>query len=290
MVMNLDLNSPLEITADKFGLDYKKDEVNSYMIKKILKKKYESLGYKTIEGGDFETNLLLIFVRKTKYLDKYVKVKLGEYKNNSKAEEYNQELLDTFDFETVEKLLFICRICSYIGDPGFPDFIVYSNQETALRYVYVGDEILKEKLVFILLSKIFGIEIKLAAVDFKDQEYPESLKIDVLGVLEKSLQSLEKRVNLEKSAEDTGIDLKIFRSWLKSKQINSEEFIKLYNQFTQEANSPTKLKDLVTKLESIDTIKLKGERPEKLKTLRESLGINMLEAVDLLNLWEILHH
>lgn len=173
--MIIDLKAPLVINLDKFSLNYKKDDINPYMVKKLLRKKYESINYKTIQGDDFETILLLTFVRKTHYIDKYIKVKLGEYKPNTKVEEYNQELLDIFDFDKIQKLLFICRICSYIGDPSFPEFVVYNQKESALRYVYIGDELLPDKMVFILLSKLFGIEIKLAAIDFSDHKNQENL-------------------------------------------------------------------------------------------------------------------
>ncbi|HLD57990.1 MAG TPA: hypothetical protein VJA47_06790 [archaeon] len=288
--MLIDLKTPFRVNVDKFKIDYKKDEVNPYMTKKILKKKYESLGYKTMQGDDFETNLLLVFVRKTRFMDKYIKVKLGEYKYNTKAEEYNQELLDIFDFETVQKLLFICRVCSYIGDPGFPDLIVYNKQETALRYVYAGDEILANKIVFILLSKIFGLEIKFSAVDFSDYQSPEFIEIDTLKSLESAMQSMEKRVNLEKP-EDVGIDLNFFKKWINSKSIDAEDLLGSYNNFVKLANSQGKLKELVSKLETLNSSQILGskEKPERLKALRDNLGVNMMEAIDVLNLWEIMH-
>ena len=196
--MKIDPNFVFEIQMDKFVFNYKKDEVNPYMIKKMLRKKYESLGYKLLPGDNFETSLVLPFVRKTKFIDNYLKVKLGEYKHDQRVEEYNQQVLDVFDMEKIQKLLFICRICSYIGDPSFPDFIIFNNNETALRYVYTGEEFLPDKIVFILLSKVFEIEIKLSTADFSDNENPENLKIDVFKVLERAIQSLTKRVNLEK--------------------------------------------------------------------------------------------
>ncbi len=288
--MITDLKDPFTIHLDKFSLNYKKDDINPYMTKKLLRKKYESIGYKTIPGDDFETSLLLTFVRKTHYIDKYIKVKLGEYKPNTKVEEYNQELLDIFDLDKIQKLLFVCRICSYIGDPSFPEFIVYNQKESALRFVYNGDELLPDRLVFILLSKFFGIEIKLAAIDFSDNTNQENLKVDILKAVERALQSLEKRVNLENSLGETNIDLRIFKKWITDKQINSEEFLNVYNNFNQAVNAPNKLKELLVRLEGLDTKKVLGnkERPENLKALREALGVNMLEAVDVLNLWDII--
>ncbi len=301
--MIVNLATPFEVNIDRFKLDYKKDQVNPYMAKKILKKKYESLGYTILPGDNFETNLLLEFIRKHKYLDNYCKVKLGEYKPNATVDEYNKQVMGVLDFQRIQKLLFICKICSLIGDPGFPDFIVYKrregrlpsnfrvqNNEEALRYVYNEDDLSVEKSIFMVFTKLLGvIDVKPAAVDFSDFSNSETLKINLLAVLEKAFAALSKRVNVQNSLKDIGIDLTLFKKWLEDKQINSEDIEMMYNGFIDRVAAPIKLKGLVSKLESMDKhiILSSKERAEKLKSLRDALGINMLEAVDVLNLWEI---
>ncbi|MBI4163845.1 MAG: hypothetical protein HY512_03205 [Candidatus Aenigmarchaeota archaeon] len=273
------------------------------MAKKILRKKYESLGYTIIPGDNFETSLLLEFIRKHKYLDNYSKVKLGEYKPNAGVEEYNKQVIGVLDFQRIQKLLFICKICSLIGDPGFPDFLVYKrregrlpsnfrvqNSEEALRYVYSEDGLSVEKSVFIAFAKLLNvINVKLAAVDFSDFSNPDIAKIDLLEVLEKAFSVLSKRVNVQNSLRDIGIDLTVFKKWLVDKQVNRVDIEKMYQDFVEAVSVSTKLKELIKKLELMDINSLLGkkDRPEKLKSLREALGINMLEAVDVLNLWEI---
>ncbi len=301
--MTINLTVPFEVNIDRFKIDYKKDQVNPYMAKKILKKKYESLGYTIIPGDNFETNLLLEFIRKHKYLDNYSKVKLGEYKPNASEDEYNKQVLGIVDFQRIQKLLFVCRVCSLIGDPGFPDFIVYKrregrlpsnfrvqNNEEALRYVYTEDGLSVEKSVFMVFTKLLDvIDVKPAAVDFSDFSNSETVKINLLVVLEKAFAALSKRVNVQNSLKDIGIDLTLFKKWLEDKQINSEDIEMMYRGFIDKVSAPIKLKELVSKLELVDTHSILGnkERAEKLKSLREYLGINMLEAVDVLNLWEI---
>src|SRR3989338_9808059 len=106
--MIFDVKKPFEVSVEKFPLQSKKDEVNPYMIGKLLRKRYESLGFSVVKTDNFETSLLIEFVRKYKFLDKYIKVKLGEYRQNKNIEEYNKQILQLLTLEDVQKLLFVC--------------------------------------------------------------------------------------------------------------------------------------------------------------------------------------
>ncbi len=289
--MEMDLRKPIEIVLEKFDFDSNKDDVNPYMVKKLLRRQYEKLGYTVMPGDNFETSLLLEFVKKHRYLDNYIRVKLGEYKPNKGVLEYNKQVLDALGIDIIEKLLFICRICSFIGDPSFPDFIVHKQGESpALRYVYIGDELLPDRLSFVLLSKVLGAQnIKLAVLDFHDYKYPGKMEVDGLKVLEKSLENLKIRANLERSELDNGVDLMVFKKWTESNSVDPKDIEEAYNKFLKRASEPNKTKENLSKLENLDhDILGNGGVPEKLKTLIHELKINMMEAHDLLNLYNIM--
>ncbi len=91
--MKMDFSMPMEIAIEKFSMDSKKDSINPYMTGKILRKKYEEAGYRVLQTGDFESSLLVEFVRKYRYLDKYIKVKLGEYNRSQKVEDFHKNIL-----------------------------------------------------------------------------------------------------------------------------------------------------------------------------------------------------
>ncbi len=278
-----------QIRIEKFQVENKKDEINPYMIGKILRKKYEGLGYKIIQAQDFETSLLIDFIRKYRFLDKYSKVKLGEYKKSQKTLDYNKELVNILGWDNIEKLLFICRICSYLGDPSFPDFIISGKGETELRYVYTGDELIRNKIFFSILSESFGVKVKFCSVDFSDFKQRGALDIDPLKLLEEVNLSVSSRVNFESSVEDTGINFNFIKKWLGEKSTDPEDVIRAYDLFKKNLLKENKLTDLLGKLVSSGKAdELIGkQKPEQLLVVRNILGVNMMEAHDVINLYEI---
>ena len=284
--MLIDLTKPFEIKFEKFKFNCKKEDINQFAIKKLVRNKYTEQGYSIISGETFEENLLLEFVKKYKTLDRYSKVKLGEFKPQQKVADYNKQILELFSFEEIQKMLFICRICSYIGDPSFPDYIIYKGKEALLRQVYTGDELIPDKLIFFLLAKILGIEIKLSTLDFEDFAYPETLEIDMIKALQDSMETLKKRVNFE-NPQDTGIDFSALKKWVEKKSIDTDEFLAIYTKFLENIGRDNSLKELFEKLEKMDIDISKKEKQEKIKALREAFGINMIVAGDLLNVYEI---
>lgn len=285
--MKIDITKPFEVELEKFTFGSTKDSINPYTTGKILRKKCESSGFVVVQCADFEANMLVWFSRRHNFLDKYIKVKIGEYKTHSKTESYISQMLAMFKPEEAEKLLFICRICSYLGDPSFPDFIVKKENYLGLRYAYVGDEMLRDRIAFILLSNgILNIEIKFCCLDFIDFMHPEKLSVDLAKNMENLLKTLSKRVNIGNSTEDTNIDLLLFKKWADDKSIDTEDINKSYQNFMSRVSAETPLKKLLSKLQSVDNRRLlEGKtRPEQLAVLRNALGINMMEANDLLNL------
>jgi len=287
--MKIELTKPFEVPVDRFSLENKKDEINPYMTGKLLRKRYEGLGYKVIQCADFETSLMVEVVRKYFVLDKYIKVKLGEYKNNKKTDEYNKEILGIIKMEDVEKLLFLCRVCSYLGDPNFPDFIIFKDGKASLRYVYTGDELMSGKLFFIFLARcLLEIEIKFATLDFSDHKNSNSINTDFISVLKSSLEKLSKRINVEDSSGDVGADLSFLNKWLEEKSADKEAINRSFDQLVSKFSENTKLKENFSKLKSINFTETENKtKPEKLALLREKLGVNMMEANELLTLKEI---
>ena len=281
------MENTIIVPIEKFSIENRKDEINPYMIGKILRKKYEAIGYKVFQAQDFESNLLVEFVRRYKILDKYTKVKLGEYRKNQKTLDYNKELIKIMGWERIEKLLFLCRICSYLGDPSFPDFIIYGKGEPELRYAYSGDELVKSRLFFILIAEKLGLKIKFCSIDFSDFKQKEAVETDFSDLANDVISSLSSRVDFETSLKDIGIDFRIFRDW--EAEIDSKDALHIYETFKKNLSQENKIKDLLTKLEvSGRSNEIEGkQKPEQLLALRNLLGVNMMEAHELINLYNI---
>ena len=287
--MKIDTTKPFEIKLEKFSLGSTKDSINPYMTIKLLRKRYESEGFAVSQSNDFETNMLVWFSRKNKHMDKYIKVKIGEYRPNLKTEEYIKQTLQTFSVDQIQKLLFVCRICSYLGDPSFPDFVIKKGR-IGLRYAYVGDEMLRDKTTFmIIVNGLMELDFNFCSLDFVDHKHPEKLLIELPKMLESILQSLSGRLNLSRSFEDTGVDMSFFQKWSRQKSIDTDDIPGAYEKFMSVVSADSKVKGLLEKLFSTGPEKLLEGRtkPEQLLSLRNAFGINMLEANDLTNLYNI---
>ena len=288
--MKIDLTRPLEIEIEKFKLENKKDEINPYMIGKIIRKNYEAMGYTVVQCADFESGLLIEFVKDFKLFDKYIKVKLGEYKKNPKVDDYNKQIMNILQKDDLWKLLFICRLCSYLGDPSFPDIIIAKQGQTSLRYIYSGDDITKGKSFFILLSKLLlSNEIKFSSTTFSDFSHPDKMQINLIKILEGVLSDFSKREDPKNPKNDTGIDLNLIRKWIAEKSVDREDIVKAFNNFISSSSENSKLKENIEKMNSFNLDEIKNKsKPEKLAFLREKLGVNMMEANELLILKEII--
>ena len=80
----------------------------------------------------------------------------------------------------------------------------------------------------------------------------------------------------------------MLKKWIEKKEIEKDDFIKMYMSFLGRFSKENKLVELLEKLKNMDTSFLnKDSRQGKLMALVQALKINMLEAQDLLNLYEI---
>jgi len=148
----------------------KEGEVNDFINKQLVFRMFDCL-----DGGDFEKNMLLEMGRR----DKYTGVKLAG--KGRKDEEYVKKILEYLDRETIETLLYICRFCSYLGGPGFPDLIVFKQ---GLRFTSM--DLPQESIMFALLARELGIEnIKIVKVVPPDSKKLLATKrIPIRGFLE----------------------------------------------------------------------------------------------------------
>ncbi len=208
-LMQLPLSEVIEIPVEQIRTHINVDEMDFYsspMAVKLAKKHYERQGYQTLTGVDFENNMLLALNTDIdrRYLDDYSRVKLGRAKVTDEINVYSDQLLPALSKEVTDILLYLCRICSYAGDPGFPDIILLKDNDWQLKYV-IFDELQLSQRLFLLLAKLLGIDIGLTRVVFGEK--PETIGIvpsSILGtVLNDSralsiIHGIEEGLELEK--------------------------------------------------------------------------------------------
>lgn len=144
------------------------DFYSHYMATKLAEKHYRSGGYFVFRGTDFENNFILYFneSRKKRYLDDYTKIKIGRSGLTEDIRVYCENMMVVIPAETVDMLLYLCRLCSYIGGPGFPDIVITKGNEFYLYYV-LFDELQTNQKLFLVFAKIVGINVGIVEVSNK---------------------------------------------------------------------------------------------------------------------------
>lgn len=168
----------LEIPVETVPSDLLKEEnVNEFINKQLVSRMFDSL-----DGADFEKNMLL----ETGVHDQYTRVKLGG--KTKKDEEYCNKILLHFDQQTIAKLLYICRMCSYLGGPGFPDLVLFGHTETLC---YTASKLTPEQILFVLFAQALEVgEVKmLEVVPRGDRKQREPFKIEVKTFLDRIVHS-----------------------------------------------------------------------------------------------------
>ncbi len=163
---------------------------------RLAKKHYEKKGFAVLEGENFENNLMLYFYGQERlFYDEYIKVKLGKARITTDAAEYSEAILSAIPSETVKMLMQLCRFCSYAGDPGFPDLIMLNDKprEAHLKYV-LFDELSASQKMFLLLSKLLGIDIGIVKISPLDKG---SVNIKLGGLLDLVLDERRARNIME---------------------------------------------------------------------------------------------
>lgn len=211
--MQLSINDAMEIPVEQVKTYINIDEMDFYshpMAIKLAKKHYEKQGCKVLVGNDFESSMLLALNADAdrRALDDYTKVKLGRAKVGDDVNIYSDKVMSTVPKATVDSLLHLCRLCSYTGDPAFPDLILIKNDAWELNYV-IFDELQLSHKMFILLAKLLDVDVGLCRVVFGEKS--EAVRIvpsAVLGsVLSDSralsiIHGIEEGLSLEKGRMD----------------------------------------------------------------------------------------
>ncbi|MFH1977896.1 MAG: hypothetical protein ABIJ92_01055 [Candidatus Aenigmatarchaeota archaeon] len=152
---------PIEKEVEVITEDVKsptiKDEETDYMVQlKIAQAYYKFKGYEVLLGHDFEENLITFVSPEDStdrmLLDEYTKIKLWKKKKTPEIVEYSQRIIDVIGEEKTKQILFICRLCSFLGGPGFPEIILIKDNKMELRFIKI-DDLLKEQKFFSFFVK-----------------------------------------------------------------------------------------------------------------------------------------
>ena len=196
--MDLKLSGELEIPVKciKPSIDLTQIEnFSCFSAVRLAKKYFERQGFSVFDGGNFENNFTLYFYDNDNrmFFDEYIKVKLGKAHVTTDEIEYCETILKNVPEHTVRMLLTLCRFCSYIGDPGFPDLVLV-GKDYSLKYV-LFDELSQSQKMFLLLSKLLEIEIDVVKLEPIEKE--ETLRIDVSQLLSSVLEERRSKAIME---------------------------------------------------------------------------------------------
>jgi len=220
----------LQVNFDTHNLDIFAD-------RKFAEAYYRKLGNIVLSGSDFENNMIFFLKDRFSYLDPYLKVKLGRARRSTMVADYGNLVMEYLTEKEVMLLLYLCRLCSYLGGPGFPELIVVNPQTRRWSLILVSEEIPAECAAFILMARLFEIEIK--AANISRRGVGDVIEIDIKSVLEHATKT-ERFKNFINSLEDEAYkinnqakgDEKIFLE----EQINKTPFF-LIKKWVAEGNA-----------------------------------------------------
>ncbi len=151
----MQLNS-LHLERELIPVNFDTQDLDIFADRKLVEMYYKKLGYSVFPGFDFENNMVFALKDEFTYLDPYLKVKLGRAKGSPLITDYANDILQYLNKEEVMMLLYLSRLCSYLGGPGFPEFIIVSP-EKRWSLIIVGEELPTEYAFFALMVKLLGI-------------------------------------------------------------------------------------------------------------------------------------
>ena len=313
-VMEFNTSDSMEIPVENIKSHVDVSQIENYSqfsAIRLAKKYYERLGFLVLEGMDFENNLIMYFYDNEDRMlyDEYIKVKIGKSHVTTDVIDYSEQLLNAMPEETIKLLLILCRFCSYVGGPGFPDLVVIDKESKKwlLKYV-LYDELSVNQKTFLLLSKLAGIETGIVKVGEDGK-----LEIDISDLLSSILNErratnimngLEENINEArekfKASEGKGDEdelnyllnekgknpLFLFDKWLKSGRISSYDLIGLM-EFTA-AQSKNSFDVYLKELESDQQFAaIKGKTEDAMKQraeyMQRKFGIGQTKSKLLLN-------
>lgn len=185
------------------GFDAK--DLDVFIERKLVEAYYKKLGFLVIPGFDFENNIIFTLKYQFSYLDPYLKVKLGHAKGSASITAYGNQVLDYIGGQDIILMLYLCRLCSYVGGPGFPDFIVAEPQTRKWFLAIVAEELPQEYVLFAYMARLLGFDIRISNIQRAGLD--KGLTIDVKKVLE-AIASTERFKNFDGSIEEEIASLK----------------------------------------------------------------------------------
>ena len=251
--MNLETLDLKNTTIEKHLIEpgFDASELNIFSEKKFIENHYKSLGYIVLDGNDFENNLTAFLKEEFVYLDPYIKVKLGKAKHFD--ETYAKTILNFIDFQTINHLLYLCRLCSYLGGPGFPDLIIINEKSKEWSLIFVKEDLTSDHIFFFLVSKLIRIKTtfsnieKKDAKDFFELNFIESLKEEMkkerfhkyynkMELYVSSIRTQKRTANAEDEIEFMRelmckMPFILIKKWVREEKAKKEDFISSYEEF-----------------------------------------------------------
>lgn len=284
-------------------------DLDVFADRKLVETHYKKLGYSVLPGFDFENNMVFALKDEFAYLDPYLKVKLGKAKGSPLITAYANQVLQYLSKQEVMLLLYLCRLCSYLGGPGFPEFIVINPQTQKWALVIVAEELPAEYAMFAFMTRLLELcEIRLANIKRKD--VPEKIEIDLRHALEdiatserfkNFVENMENEVYKLKESEQSDelrfIEEQVYKTpfflvkkWLKEGAAK-EDILQAYEKF-EESNNHMKLliDSLLSEIKNNEIYKAIGDSKDeetvkkKFAWLTSKFGIGESRAKEVLNL------
>ncbi|GEM_PF-3496942 len=241
----------ISIEKNLIEVDFSIEDLDIFAEKKLIEQHYKSLDYIVLNGEDFESNMVFFLKDEFIYLDPYIKVKIGKAKKCD--EEYTKLLINYMGYETIEHLLYLCRLCSYLGGPGFPDFIVLNKKSKQFVLVFVKEDLLIENVFFLAVSKLLGISIIPANIkknDSKDfieinikEAFENEMKKERFTKYSADLELYLHKLNTERKAPNFHDEIEfireqmykmpflLIRKWVKDGKATKEDLIRSCEEF-----------------------------------------------------------
>lgn len=248
----------MPVTFDASDLDI-------FTERKLIESHYKKLGYIVIQGLDFENNMVSALKNEFSYLDPYLKVKLGHARGLATA--YASQLSACMGRKEIMLMLYLCRLCSYLGGPGFPDFIIINPQTKKWFLAVVAEELPPEYVMFMFMTKLLNIcEIKISNIQRAGLQ--KEIAIDIKSVFE-NISKTERFRSFSGGIEDEVYRLRnlkdpdvkdelsfleeqtykmpffLIKKWLKEGRAEKDDVLLSYENFEK---SNRKTKDIIERL------------------------------------------